>query len=784
MSKNQVCASLDFGNKNVVIGVPKKGSIDIILNEASNRLTPTIVSYTKTRRFFGVHAQTNQLGHVKGTLFDLKRLVCLKYEDPEREYLSKIVPFSLARLDNGFTGIKVKYNEDTEKVIYPEQCIAYLIKSTFDKIQKSNPQITSLVIAVSPWWTEMHRRAIFDACQIASVPCSALINSTTAAAINYTINHRRKLPEGGSPPANVIFIDFGDSTLNVAVSKLTQNSVEISSFACDEHLGGSHFTDKLVLYLVDRIKEKTNKNKDEDLKTLFGNNHERALVRFRKAAEDLKKKLSVNQVVQFETHSFMPDNEFSFNVTREEFESQITELIDRIDGPVLSALELSKIKREEIFSIECLGGTSRIPLVKKKLQIIFGPDRELSQSLDLDECFAVGSGYMAAIMSNGFHLSESLTIKDVLDEKNALKASWEDSNSKMICQVFPQLSPVPTRCRIPLMITKETTVKIYTDACDIAEIKVELDEKEELEKPVKVSLRFQLTQSSTFNIIEATYQLPTESSSSSTEQTQTTPNNDNEKSNNDASPKDDNKDATSDVKNDTKNEDQSKPVIKNARLTIKSLIGLSQQDIDLFRKEEKELEIRDNLEDKIDDTRNELESTIFEAENGLNRDFPEYFEPENLEESKKKIADIHEWFSNNEFDRLPLKEYQERLEAVRNIAEPAIKRFKTFKKIFDMENSIKSKAPLLLEKLNAFVEKSKNDSIALVRDELQVFVTKFEENIEKVKTMKKYENPDFFNIDDECNLFNNFEQKTRDYEETIKQEEEKAKKSGRWCNIQ
>lgn len=759
MTANQVCASLDFGNKNVVIGLPEKGSINIILNEASNRLTPAIVSYSKSRRYFGVHAQTNQLENVKGTIFNLKRFVCLKYDDPEREYLSKIVPFSLAPLNDGFTGIKIKYNDDdSEKVLRPEQLIAYLIKSSFDLIQKNNQKITSIVIAVSPWWTEMHRRAIFDACEIASVPCPALVNSTTAAAVNYTINHRQKLPEGDQRPVNVIFIDFGDSTLNVAVSKLTQKSLEISSFACDEHLGGSNFTDKLSAYLVGRIKEKLQKN-DEDFKTLFGTNHERALVRFHKAAEDLKKKLSVNQVVQFETHSFMPDNEFNFNVTREEFESQIVDLIQRIDEPVKEALELAKIKTEDIFAIECLGGTSRIPIVKKKLSEIFGPNRELSQSLDLDECFAVGTGYIAALLSSGFSLSQPLTIKDVLDEENAVNAAWMEGTTKMVCEAFPSLTAVPSRCRIPVKTTKEATVTLYSEACEIFEVKIELDEPEELENPVKVSLRLQLTQSSTLSIIEATYQLPVKDQETTT---------------------------TEENKDETKSEEtnNNNTITKKARISFKSLIGLSREDIELFKKEELELENRDDLENKIDETRNELESTIFEAENGLNRDFPEYFEPEKLEENKEKISKIHEWFTDNEFDRLSLKDYQERLETVRNIAEPAIKRFKTFKKIFDMENSLKSKAPSLLEKLKDFAEKSKNDTVALVRDEFQIYMTKFEENFEKVKEMNKFENPDFFNIDEVCSLFNNFEQKTKEFEEMIKQEEENAKKKGKWCNIQ
>ncbi|OHS95451.1 dnaK protein [Tritrichomonas foetus] len=740
-----IAAGLDFGNKNIVIGVPASGGINILLNEGSERLSPSIVLYTESRRCASIFAQQNQLQHVSNTICDLKRLVCLKYNDPERETVSNIVPYQLVQLDDGFTGVKITYEDKKEKILRPEQCIAYLLKSMMALTQKNSPQITSLVIAVSPWWTEMHRRALFDACEIAKIDCVAQVNSTTAAAVTYTINHKKRLPESKESPVNVVFIDFGDSSMNVAVSKISQNSVGIKSFACDEHLGGSHFTDKLISFLVEKIQQKCQNFNPSANKRLY--------LRFRKATEELKKKLSINPVVQFETHSFMPENEMNFIVTREEFESQIGELISRIEAPVIQALELAHVKKEELFAIECLGGASRIPLVKSRITEIFG--REPTQSLNLDECFATGSGYIAAILSPSVKIE--MSVKDVAP--HAVKASWADEEGQKVCEVFTQFSKVPSKCRLPVMIKKSTTIKFYSDKCDIAEATISIDPeksvtpnnkspnnessnnesstneseksesvKDDEDKPVKVCLRVQMTQSSTIQFIEAVYEVNGEQ--------------------------------------------------KQAKLTFKPLIGLSSSQIQKFRAEEAEMEAKDLIEEKIDSTRNELESFIFKAENGFIRDFPECFNPETLEDCKKTVSEIHEWFTENEFERLPLNEYQSRLDKIKTLTNPAMLRSKAFKKIFDMENTLKSRATSIVEKLQKYAELSKDDKITLIRDEFQQFMTKLDGNLEKVKNMNRFEDP-VFNVDEVVGIFEGFEAKVKEMDE----EAMKQSKKGRWCNI-
>lgn len=727
-----VGAGFDFGNKNIVIGAPKGGSIDVILNEASNRLTPTIVSYTSSRRYFGVHAQSNQLQNINDTIFHLKKLVCLKYDDPEREYISSIVPFKLASLPDGFTGIQVKYSDNEEKIIRPEQCIAYLIQSMMPLIQKFNQHINSIVISVSPWWGEIHRRAILDACRIASVDCIGLINSTAAAALAYCINHRQKLPADNQPLANVVFIDFGDSTLDVVVAKMTQQSIFITSRECDEHLGGSQFTDKLVLYLISRIKSLLNIPDDDNFKSLLGKNPERGLIKFRKCAEDLKKKLSINPVVQFETHSFMPEHELCFNVTRDAFESQIGDLISRIKYPVEKAISSAQISNNDIYSIELLGGTSRIPLVKKTISDAIRTEQELSQSLNLDECFAIGAGYMAAILSPSIIMSK-YTVTDIFDDRSTIKASWEDSEGKKTCDAFNGQSPVPSKSRLPLMITKSTVVKLYNNQINIAEVSVELEEPEVLENPIKVSLRLRLNQSSMIEISEAVYFDPT-------------------------------------------NHEQQ--IIKQAKINVNYLLGLKPSELESFIQEECQLDQRDMQETKIDETKNELESLIFHAESGLTRDYPECYDPAIIDDVKHKINAIHEWFTTHEFERLPITDYQSRLQEIRSLTDAASSRHKLFKKILDMENKLISKGNEMLNKLQEAESKTKDEKVTQILGQFKSFMDKLKVDIERVKSLKRYEDPSFLDPDSTQLSFNLYESRINDLEEQLKSE-----KSRRWCNI-
>lgn len=381
MSKHTT-AGIDFGNQNCVFSLPAKNGIDIISNQSSNRKTPTMINIFDERRFGGEFAQQQQLMNVSGTITHIKELIGLNYNSQERENLSQKLPYKLVPLEgSNLTGIQL----ENEKIFYPEQILAYLLKCCFDILKMKDKNIDQIVLTVSPWMNENQRQIILDAASIANIKIASLLDSATAAAISYVKIHDSRFPSKKEDATNAVLIDFGDVSFNVSVAKLSKKSVEILSCVSDKTIGGSYFTDLLQEYLLTKVEEKY---------AINPRNNKRAMLRFNQAVEKVKKTLSTNSIFILEVASLMNDIDISIPVKREEFVNLIKNDLYKISDTLELALKNAKITKESIANIEILGGSSRIPCVKQQIKDFFGKDPMMS--LDLDECFAIGAGYMAS----------------------------------------------------------------------------------------------------------------------------------------------------------------------------------------------------------------------------------------------------------------------------------------------------------------------------------------------------------------------------------------------------
>ncbi|KAH0786406.1 dnaK protein [Histomonas meleagridis] len=657
-----IAAGLDFGNKNCVIGVPKSNGVDVVLNQSSNRLTPTMITYTGDRRYSGDTSLQEQSMYLSSTITQLKRLVCLQYNSKEREIIQNNVPFQIVELNDGTVGIQVPFKGET-LVLRPEQCIAYLFKE-MDKIAKtSEPKISRYVIAVSPWWTQKHRRAILNACKIGNLQCLALVNSTTAAAITFTMTHPEMLPI--EKPVPYVFIDFGNSSMNVAVALLKHGYVEIVSTASDTELGGAYFSYPLIQYLVDKVQQKYN---------IDPTTNPRAMSRFRTAVEKLKKTLSINPVVSFEIPSLMNDVDVSFLVKRQEFESQITELLSRIEAPIRNCLESANLKIEDIAGIQVLGGASRVPAVKAKIAEIFG--KEQSLSLNLDECFAQGSGYLAALLSPGM-FKVPLIVKDVIPYSIIAEVNNDTENP---CELFKQFSPIPNVSEITVKTTGKSTIKLISNGEEIANIEVST----EVENEVEVAIRFRLNQNGIIEVECAKYK--------------------------------------------TENDEE---VPAQVEITIPN--DMTNEELEAYRQLEENMSASDEYEEKVDFTKNSLESSIFKLDSLL-KDNQDFIDPENeLENIQKQAEELRNWFYENEFEHLPIEEYESRLGMITEAIQPIEERIRNYQILTDT-------IPPLKEKLEKILTNVKNDKVHLededsinLQEELNNSINELNEILSKPK---------------------------------------------------
>jgi molecular chaperone DnaK (HSP70) len=616
--------SIDFGNENFVVASPGRGGVDVLSNQASKRLNPTMVAFDNERRYAGIFAQTQQASNFAGTISNLKRLIGIKSNDTEKKVLKRLISAPLVDLPDGSTGVELKYN-NKKSVFRIEQLLSLLISECF-KISMANSLITKdCVIVVSPWWGEKQRRVVLDAAEICGFNVLKLLNSPTAAAVAYSAFNRTKLPTEADKSVSVLIADIGDSSMNVVVAQLYQGSVEVRGFCTDEHLGGSHFTDAFEEFLLQKTKQKYR---------LDPSSNPRAMFRFRKSVEVTKKTLSINPVTRFDVPSLMNDVDVSFEVKRDEFESVIVSLVNRIEFPLAEALKLANIESKDLFAIEIHGGGSRVPAVKKKIAAVLG--KEPTQSLNPDECFAVGAGFQAAILSPQYKVN--LDVKDVSPHSVFVEYLDLDQKRQRI-EIFQKFNVVPSTKKVPIKVIRKALITVSTDEDEIGKIEIDT-EKEEI---LLIQVLIRLSPNSLIELKQAAYYVTEEIEEPA----------------------------------EKEGEEPKKKTVKK-EIKVKSSyshsFGLKAGEIAKLKQLEKEMSHKDDLEERTDEIRNELESLIFRLSNGITRDFPEYFDPSKKKEFLAKVLDVQNWFSENEFERLTLAEYESKLNLLKEIGDPAIKR--------------------------------------------------------------------------------------------------------------
>lgn len=417
----------DFGDQYCVIGIYRNNGVDILSNQCSNRLTPTLVTYANIRRYAGEEALQRRMENASTTFTHLKRLLALPYTSAQCEHLKHILPFELVEIPGGFTGISIQH-QDRNMSLYPEQCIGYLMRDISQHIVRPIIDSNNYVISVPQCWSEIQRRSLLLSAKIAGIKVTSFLNSNTAAALCY---HHQMGPESfdENKPEYVVLIDVGNSAINVAVSRMKRNSIEMLSCFSDTELGGSHLNDPLTSNLLDIVKRKYH---------IDPTNQQRTYLRFLEAVEKTKKNLSVNKVVQFEIPSIM-DVDISIPVERDTFHSLIKNHLSRIPKLLQNCLKSSSITKKMVDKILVLGGGSRVVAIREVIENFF--QKQPSASLDLEECFAIGCslfGYLAAMKKE-----KPFIIKDILPYD--ITAIWTENSREKKMVLFRDFSPLRSK---------------------------------------------------------------------------------------------------------------------------------------------------------------------------------------------------------------------------------------------------------------------------------------------------------------------------------------------------
>jgi molecular chaperone DnaK len=360
---------IDLGTTNSEVSVVEAGKPTIIKSAEGQPYFPSIVAFTKDGEMLvGEAAKRQAVTNPEGTIHRIKR----KMGKGEK--------------------IKIRGKEYT-----PEQISAYILQ----KIKKDaedflGEKVKDAVITVPAYFNDDQRQATKDAGKIAGLNVKRIINEPTAASLAYGLDK-----EGDQ---KIAVYDFGGGTFDITLMEVGDGVFEVLSTNGDTELGGSDMDQALVDYLAAEFKKK----QDVDLRK-----DPKALQRLTEAAEMAKIELSSTLQTDINLpYITVVDNEpkhLEIKLNRAKLEEIIGSFIEKTEGPCKQALKDAKLKASEIDHIVLVGGTTRIPLVKKKVEKIFG--KTPKRDVDPMECVAIGAAIQAGVLSGD--IDKDIVLLDV-----------------------------------------------------------------------------------------------------------------------------------------------------------------------------------------------------------------------------------------------------------------------------------------------------------------------------------------------------------------------------------
>ncbi len=378
---------IDLGTTNSAFAYMVAGKPEVITNAEGDRTTPSVVAVTKKgERLVGKVAQRQRVTNPKNTIYGIKRLIGRKFEDKEVKHDLDISPYKIVKKGQG-VAVEMDGKEYT-----PEEISAMILsKIKADAEAFLGEPVTEAIITVPAYFDDSQRQATKDAGKIAGLEVKRIINEPTAAALAYGLESKKD--------EKIVVFDLGGGTFDVSVLELGDGVFEVMSTNGDTHLGGEDFDNIIVNYLVDEFKKESGIDIKGDAA---------AMQRVKDEAEKAKKELSSSTSTDINLPFLSADADgpkhFEHTLTRAKLEELVSDLLDRLEGPVKKALKDAKLDTKDINEIVMVGGMTRMPAVVEKVKSIFGKDP--MQGVNPDEVVAVGAAIQGGVLQGD--------VKDIL----------------------------------------------------------------------------------------------------------------------------------------------------------------------------------------------------------------------------------------------------------------------------------------------------------------------------------------------------------------------------------
>ncbi len=370
---------IDLGTTNSVVAVIEGGEPKVIINQEGNRLTPSVVGFTKEgEKLVGQVAKRQAITNPENTVYSIKRFMGRKYDEVSEEM--KMVPYKVVKTSNGDARVEImgKLNSPPE--------ISALILQKLKAAAEAHlgETVTRAVITVPAYFNDSQRQATKDAGKIAGLTVERIINEPTAAALAYGLDKKKE--------EKIAVYDFGGGTFDISILEVGEGVVEVKATNGDTHLGGDNIDQRIIDWLAEEFK----KDQGIDL-----SRDRMAMQRLKEAAEKAKIELSSTVETEinlpFVTADASGPKHLAIKLNRSKFEQLVTDLLERTMGPLRQALKDAKLEPKQIDEVVMVGGSTRIPKVQELVRNFFG--KELHKGVNPDEVVAVGAAIQGGVLT-------------------------------------------------------------------------------------------------------------------------------------------------------------------------------------------------------------------------------------------------------------------------------------------------------------------------------------------------------------------------------------------------